>query len=177
MSASHDRISELSEAVGDQFTSAPEPRRDVRILLGLASVMLAVAVLVVLMQIILRFGFNNPRAWAEEVSRYLFIWMVFIGCGIATARGSHIRVTEIVDMFGEAGRRWSLRLGFGSDLVCNLVLIYTGTLIAWKNRFAEFYSISGVPLVIFYLALPVGGLLMLIYQFRSRPAGMSHGLG
>lgn len=177
MSGSHDRIPELAEAVGDEFASPPEPRRDVRVLLGVASVLLGVAVLIVLMQIILRFGFNNPRAWAEEVSRYLFIWMVFIGCGIATARGSHIRVTEIVDMFGDGGRRWSVRLGFVADLLCNLVLIYAGTLIAWKNRHAEFYSISGVPLVIFYVALPVGGLLMLIYQFRSRPAGMTPGLG
>jgi len=177
MSSGPDRIPELSEATGEQFASSPEPRRDVRILLGLASVLLGVAVLTVLMQIILRFGFNNPRAWAEEVSRYLFIWMVFIGCGIATARGSHIRVTEVVDMFGEAGRRWSVRLGFGADLVCNLVLIYAGTLIAWKNRFAEFYSLSGVPLIIFYLALPIGGLLMLVYQFRSRPAGVTHGFG
>jgi len=177
MSTGPDRIPELAEAVGDQFAPPPEPRRDVRILLGLASVLLGVAVLVVLMQIILRFGFNNPRAWAEEVSRYLFIWMVFIGCGIATARGSHIRVTEIVDMFGDAGRRLSHWLGFGCDMVCNLVLIYAGTMIAWKNRFAEFYSLSGYPLIIFYAALPIGGLLMLIYQFRSRPAGMTHGLG
>lgn len=177
MSGSHDRIPELDEAVGDQFAPPPEPRRDVRILLHLASGLLLLAVLVVVMQIILRFGFNNPRAWAEEVSRYLFIWMVFIGCGIATARGSHIRVTEIVDMFGDAGRRWSVRLGFVADLICNLVLIYAGVLIAWKNRFAEFYSLSGYPLVIFYIALPLGGLLMLIYQFRSRPAGMTHGFG
>jgi TRAP-type C4-dicarboxylate transport system permease small subunit len=177
MSGPAQHIPELAEAAGHDLAAPAEPRRDVRILLGLASVLLAVAVLVVLMQIILRFGFNNPRAWAEEVSRYLFIWMVFIGCGIATARGSHIRVTEIVDMFGDGGRRWSLRLGFAADLVCNLVLIYTGTLIAWKNRFAEFYSLSGVPLVIFYVALPVGGALMLIYQFRSRPAGLTHGLG
>jgi TRAP-type C4-dicarboxylate transport system permease small subunit len=167
----------LSGAAGDEFAPPPETRRDVKLLLGLASALLAVAVLVVLMQIILRFGFNNPRAWAEEVSRYLFIWMVFIGCGIATARGSHIRVTEIVDMFGEAGRRFSRWLGFGADMVCNLVLIYAGTLIAWKNRFAEFYSLSGYPLLIFYAALPIGGLLMLIYQFRSRPSGMPHGFG
>lgn len=167
-----DEVPDLATVAIEDNETRVEPRRDVRFLLGLSSVLLAAAVLLVIMQIVLRFGFNNPRAWAEEVSRYLFVWMVFIGCGVATARGSHIRVTEIVDMFGEAGRRVSHWLGFASDIACNLVLIYAGSLVAWKNRFVEFYSLAGYPQVVFYVALPVGGLLMLIYQFRRRPATM-----
>jgi C4-dicarboxylate transporter DctQ subunit len=167
-----DEIPDLATVAIEDNEERVEPRRDVRFLLNICSCLLAAAVLLVVAQIILRFVFNNPRAWAEEVSRYLFVWMVFVGCGVATARGSHIRVTEIVDFFGDAGRRFSLRLGFGSDLICNLVLIYAGSLVAWKNRFVQFYSIAGYPQVVFYIALPLGGLLMLIYQFRKRPAGM-----
>ena len=167
-----DEVPDLADVAIEDNAQRVEPRRDVQILLGIASALLAAAVLLVVMQIILRFGFNNPKAWAEEVSRYLFIWMVFIGAGIATARGSHIRVTEIVDFFGDIGRRVSHWLGFGCDLVCNAVLIWAGAMIAWKNRFVEFYSLAGFPMVVLYIALPLGGLLMLIYQVRRRPAGM-----
>lgn len=167
-----EEIPDLATVAIEDNEARVEPRRDVRFLLGLASVLLALAVLLVVAQIVMRFVFNNPRAWAEEVGRYLFVWMVFIGCGIATARGSHIRVTEIVDMFGDAGRRFSHWLGFGSDVICNLVLIYAGSVVAWKNRYVEFYSLAGYPQVVFYIALPLGGLLMLIYQFRRRPTDM-----
>ncbi|MGG5822036.1 TRAP transporter small permease [Falsiroseomonas sp. HW251] len=167
-----EEIPDLATVAIEDNDARVEPRRDVRFLLGISSVLLACAVLLVVGQIILRFVFNNPRAWAEEVGRYLFVWMVFVGCGVATARGSHIRVTEVVDWFGDAGRRFSHWLGFGSDVICNIVLIYAGSAVAWKNRFVQFYSLDGFPQVVFYVALPLGGLLMLIYQFRRKPAAM-----
>ena len=81
---------------------------------------------------------NEPQAWAEEVGRFLFIWMVYLGATLATVRESHIRVTFLVDRMGERGEAFSLWLGRFVNLVCFVFVAWFGWQIAWSKRNAEF---------------------------------------
>ena len=126
----------------------------------LASFFLACAVVLMSAQVILRFGFNSPKAWAEEVDRYLFIWSVYLGATVALLRGSHIRVTFVVDRFGAAGETASLWLGRIIGIAAFAFTAYHGYALAWVNRASQFYTIQGAPQVLFYLAAPVGLTLM-----------------
>jgi len=55
--------------------------------------------LIVLSQVFFRFVLNNSLTWAEEISRYLMIWICFLGASIACKYGEHIRVNFIRDRF------------------------------------------------------------------------------
>jgi TRAP-type C4-dicarboxylate transport system permease small subunit len=127
-----------------------------------ASFLLACAVVLMTAQVILRFGFNAPQAWAEEVDRYLFIWSVYLGAAVALIKGTHIRVTFVVDQIpgGEALSQWLTRiigvLAFGFTA-------YHGFYLFWVNRNSEFYTIQGMPQGIFYLAAPVGLTIMCLH--------------
>jgi len=48
-------------------------------------------------QVILRYVFNSPLTWSEELARYLFIWCAFLGWIIASRRGSHLAMTFVVE--------------------------------------------------------------------------------
>jgi len=125
-----------------------------------ASVFLACAVVLMSVQVILRFGFNSPQAWAEEVDRYLFIWSVYLGATVALMRGTHIRVLFIIDRFepmGEIVSQWLTRF---IGIAAFAFTAYYGYKLAWVNRSIDFYTIQGVPQVLFYLAAPVGLTLM-----------------
>ena len=61
-----------------------------------SSYLLAAVVMLMATQVFLRFGFNAPQAWAEEVDRYLFVWSVYLGSIIALTKGTHIRVLFVV---------------------------------------------------------------------------------
>ena len=132
----------------------------VRILRGIASAFLACAVVLMTAQVVLRFGFNNPQAWAEEVDRYLFIWSVYFGSLVALMRGTHIRVTFLVDLLGPWAQRvsdWLTRL---VGLAAFSFTAWYGYILVWENRTSEFYTIPGAPQVLFYLAAPIGLTLM-----------------
>ena len=133
------------------------------VLSAVASIFLGAAVLLMSVQVILRFGFNAPQAWAEEVDRYLFIWSVYLGATLALMKGTHIRVTFVVDRFGAAGEavsQWLTRIvgaaAFGFTA-------YYGFVLVWVNRASEFYTVPGMPQVLFYLAAPVGLTLMTLH--------------
>ena len=48
------------------------------------------------LQVIFRYFFNHPLFWSEELSRYCFVWIVFVGAAIAVKHGAHIGVDYFV---------------------------------------------------------------------------------
>lgn len=129
----------------------------------LASFCLACAVVLMAVQVVLRFGFNAPQAWAEEVDRYLFVWSVYLGTIVAWMRGTHIRVTFVIDFLGPRAEAVSRALTQFLGLTCFAYAAYFGYQLAWKNRFSEFYTISFMPQVLFYLSVPVCLTFLALY--------------
>ena len=48
-------------------------------------------------QVILRYAFDSPLTWSEELARYLMIWCAFLGWVIASRHDSHLAMTFVVD--------------------------------------------------------------------------------
>ena len=48
-------------------------------------------------QVVLRYAFNNPMTWSEELARYLFIWCAFLGWIIASRRHGHLAMTFMAE--------------------------------------------------------------------------------
>ncbi len=66
------------------------------------AVALGVMALAVFVNVVLRYGFGNGIAASEELSRLLFVWMVFIGAAVAYPRGEHMAFTSLLQRL--AGR-------------------------------------------------------------------------
>lgn len=66
-------------------------------------VSLIVMVLVTFMQIVLRW-FNAATVWAEEFSRYVMLYQVWVGASYAVHEDAHIRITALIGKLS-GGRR------------------------------------------------------------------------
>ena len=62
-------------------------------------VLMVVFMVNIFCQIFFRVLFKTPVFFAEELSRYAFLWMVFLGLSYATLHDKHIRVTLLVEKF------------------------------------------------------------------------------
>ena len=60
---------------------------------------LSICVVLVNANVIMRYFFNNPIHWAEEVVTSLFVWTVFIGSAYAYRKHSHLGVDILVNAF------------------------------------------------------------------------------
>ena len=67
-----------------------------RLLEGSVAAIYAATILVMCTQVVLRYVFNEPLPWAEELSRYFFIWIVYLGAAIASRRAAHLEVDYFV---------------------------------------------------------------------------------
>jgi TRAP-type C4-dicarboxylate transport system permease small subunit len=139
-------------------------------------VMVAFVTFVVLsfVQVVLRYGFGQPLTWSEEVSRYLFVWVVFLGGGVAARYHGHIVLDFVVSVLPP---RIRLLLGtlMGLLSVAMLLVLFAWqgwvlTQVSWRQESPA----TGVPVGVATLAIPIGGLLMALNTIRSfRDAGVS----
>lgn len=61
-------------------------------------VLLIAMVIVVVLQVFFRYCLNNPLTWTEELSRFIFIWLIGMGCGYCITKDDHVKVEMLVDM-------------------------------------------------------------------------------
>ena len=102
-------------------------RAAVSVLHGSGIVLFIGMVLLVLAQVVAR-KFFEPLVWSEELARYTFIWVAFIGWVIASRNKSHIRISLVTD---RAGPLLKQALGIFSDL-CVIVFALIFVIKGWK---------------------------------------------
>ena len=64
----------------------------------ITAVTLSICVVLVNANVIMRYFFNSPIRWAEEVVTSLFVWTVFIGSAYAYRKHSHLGVDILVNL-------------------------------------------------------------------------------
>jgi TRAP-type C4-dicarboxylate transport system permease small subunit len=67
--------------------------------------LLALMAIFVFGNVIMRYFFNSGLTWAEEVSRFLFIWLIFLGSIIAFKDNEHLGVDTLVNKLSPKGKR------------------------------------------------------------------------
>jgi TRAP-type C4-dicarboxylate transport system permease small subunit len=122
-------------------------------------IMLALMVVLVFGNVVLRYGFNSGITISEEVSRYLFIWLTFIGAIIAVHERAHLGVDTLPRLLPRKGR---LACVIASEL---LMLFATALLFygSWKQTVVNLSTkspVSGTPLSLIYVAGLVASLMM-----------------
>lgn len=116
---------------------------------------------ILLLQIAGRFVLDAPVVWSEEVARYLFAWVVFVGASDAIRSRSHIAVDLVPNMLPLRGR---LALGLAMDLILLVVL----AVLVWLGvegtlRAHRLPSVTmDLPQSFLYGVVPVGCALMLL---------------
>ena len=111
--------------------------------------------------VVLRYGFNSGILMSEEMSRYLFIWLTYIGAMIAMRERGHLGVDTLVKHLPRAGKKACLFVSESLMLWVN-VLFVVGT---WKMHDLQATSYS-----------PVAGLSMIWIYGMGYVVGVVMGL-
>jgi len=129
-------------------------------------VVLAIMVVLVFGNVVLRYGFNSGITISEEASRYLFIWLTFIGAVIAMHEHAHLGVDSLVRALPRKGKLFCV---VASDL---LMLGAVGLLFhgSWKQTLINMSTkspVAQVPLALIYVAGLVASVMMGVLILRN----------
>lgn len=89
----------------------------------LIGLMLGLMVLLVFGNVVLRYGFNSGIAESEELSRWLFIWITFLGATVALRERAHLGVDMLVSRLPTALKKACLAASY-------LIMLYIVWLLA-----------------------------------------------
>jgi TRAP-type C4-dicarboxylate transport system permease small subunit len=121
----------------------------------LAALLLGVVASLGLYQVLMRFVFNQPSPWTEELIGRLLIWMVMLGVAAAFRQGALVSVDVLLRM-SRGGLRRAVRLAIlGASLFFLGLIAWVGFDLAWRIRFQTFAALP-ISISWAYLALPVG---------------------
>jgi C4-dicarboxylate transporter DctQ subunit len=115
-----------------------------------------------------RYFVGNSVPWAEEVSRFIFIALVYISVGYATVRNRHIRITMQLSLLGRRGKTIILTIADSIWLVYNIVIIVKGFQIMYEMLIFRFNSpVLNIPMYISYAVIPIGFIFMTIRVIQN----------
>ena len=125
-------------------------------------VSLIVMVLGTFMQIVLRW-FNAATVWAEEFSRYVMLYQVWVGASYAVHEDAHIRITALIGKLSGGRRRGMDLVVLTLWLLFALWLTVEGCVLVGKiAAMGQVSSAMRIPMTIPYASVPIGGALMTI---------------
>ncbi len=115
--------------------------------------------LMVLGNVILRYVFNSGLDVSEEVSRFIFVWLTFLGSIVALKEGVHLGVDTLVRRLPKPARLLCYWLSHALMLWC-CWLIWQGSWELTKNNLHNVAAISGIPVAAMYGSGLVAAALM-----------------
>lgn len=126
-----------------------------------AGVFMVVMSVATFANVLARYFFNSPIQWAEELARYAFIWVVFMGAVVCTKRKRHIAIDVLLHTLPTRSTAWARLLVDCCTLGIALVIAYYG----WKLTAAatQITATLQVPHSVVYVVVPVSAALIILH--------------
>lgn len=140
---------------------------------------LGVMAVAVFINVVLRYGFGSGIAASEEVSRLLFVWMVFLGATAAYPAGEHMAFTSLVGLLQQRPRAM-----VAMTVVIRLLVILACGLLAWgawqqvvvgmdTHSVVLGYPASLLPLPALLCAIAIG-VMAVVELAKREPLDLGH---
>ena len=119
--------------------------------------LLAVMVVMVFGNVVLRYGFNSGITVSEELSRWAFVWMTFLGAIVAIKDNGHLGTDMLVGRLGPTGKKVCLAIAETGMLYCTW-LIFSGSLAQTRISWDVEAPVTGWSMAM----LPIAGLVFAV---------------
>lgn len=150
----------------------------VRAVSALAAATMAAMVVLMSLQVFYRYVLSDAIIWAEEVCRYLLVWMTFLFAGAAFQRGEMVTMELLIGMLPGWAKRLFLVPAYLVTVAFACSMVWYGWEFAEGNRnqimpAAQFISqtLTGrqaeVSIFWVYIAVPAGFALLALHMLAS----------
>ena len=137
----------------------------------LIAALLALMVVLVFGNVFMRYAFNSGFSISEELSRWLFVWLTFLGAGAALRSNAHLGTDMLVGKLGPLGKKICMGLSLLLMLYCLWLLFkgsYDQSVINWDTTSAvmevsmSWFYASGMVFAVLSAPILLGDLWRLL---------------
>jgi TRAP-type C4-dicarboxylate transport system permease small subunit len=118
-----------------------------------------VTVSLVAVQVVMRYVFNNSLSWSEELTRFVFVWQVWMGTSVGCKNNNHIRVEILSSMLKGKAKAVHSIVGDILVLAFTIFLVYDGFVVVGSVfRRGMLTPAMQMPMYLMFLSLPVSSI-------------------
>lgn len=139
--------------------------------------LISLMTLLIFVQVIMRYVMRNSLTWSEELARYVFIWLIYIGISYGAKIMKHIKIEAALGLFPKKVRPIVVMIGDLFFLAFSIFIAYTAYTIVLKQiHLGQQSPAMHIPMWIIYGAPMVGFALTAVRQvqtllFRAKELG------
>ena len=127
----------------------------------------AATIVIIILQVVSRYVLDNSLTWTEELSRYLFAWIIFLGAALGVRDQSHLKVDFFVAHFPRYLQRVVDGINFVLIFVFLLIAVIVGFRWVWETAGTRSPALSLPVNWVLYGALPCGALAGVLYMLAG----------
>ncbi len=109
------------------------------------------------LQVFMRYVMQASLSWSEEISRYLFIFLINIGISYGVKQDRHVAISLFINIFSEKVKKYLLIVSDLLFLIFSIVIVVHGMqVVDMINRFGQKSPAVGIPMWVVYIGTPLG---------------------
>jgi len=143
----------------------------------IVTIMITATVVIILLQVFMRYVVSSPLSWTEQVARYLFIWMMMLGIPIMFHRKMYMAFDLVFDSLSPKAQR-VLGIIIKATIGVFAIFFFRHSLTLCIKTWGRMTSGIKIPLYCIYLAQPVSAFCIfcvmvsqILAEFKPRPEG------
>ena len=118
-------------------------------------------------QVFLRYVFNYAIPWSEELARYAFVWLIWLGAGLCVKERRHIRIDVITSRFPERVYKiFECIITLISIAFCVFLLYKSLSVVSMVARLKQTSPALKIPMSAVYASVPVSCAMMIIHYIE-----------
>lgn len=141
-------------------------------------ILMSAMTIIIFIQVIMRYIFSDSLSWSEELARYCFVWLIYIGTSYGCKHLQHIKIDAALSLFPRKLRPYIVLLGEFLILAFATYILLTGTqLVNLQIVYGKVSSAMQIPMAWVDLAPAVGFGLVIIRQIQAiwiKSAALGH---
>jgi len=127
------------------------------------AVTLSISVILIFLQVVMRYVFSNSLSWTEEMARYLFLWQIWVGAAYAVKKNKHLNADILRSLLPVDKQKYLDLISTVIWLLFSIFLVYkSSTLVSTIARMGQLSPAMRMPMEYAYASVPVGCSLMAI---------------
>ncbi len=135
----------------------------------LSGLLLILTTLSVCVDVVMRYLFNNPLTWVDEISEYVLLYITFLGTAWALRRDGHVVIDLLLMRLRERSRKILGLISTGICIISCSVLFWYGARVAWDHYQRGVYNATLLefPKGPVIAIIPVGSFFLVLQFLRK----------
>lgn len=133
-----------------------------KVIYVICAILMGIMAVVITAQVLSRYVFDSPLTWSEELGRFTFVWISFLGMAVGIKQGAHIALDLLVSKLKGVSKKTLMLINNLLVAIFGAVFTYSGFLLVELGARQTSPSLN-LPMNLVYIVIPVSGIILLYF--------------